>query len=369
MTQQLFDSKNLSKILSERVKELECLYRISRIASQYKNDIQLALEKIVAEIPSGWQYPEAMQAFLKYGEIEIGTPSTIEKSQFVDLMIEEEKIGKLLVYFKESSVDSSIPEVFLKEEQALLNQIGHEVSTLIEIDRKNQREKLIQEKLRFNDRLNLLGELTAGIAHELNTPLGNIIGYSELLHKKENNVAKKHDLERILKSAKHAREIVKKLMFFSCEMPSQFKSNDLNKIILDSLDLLKIQLNDKYIQAELDLYDGLPEFNLDAIQITQVVFNIVLNAIDAMSPFGKIGISTKLEQEEIHVVISDNGKGIPEDELPRLFQPFYSNKENSGTGLGLAVTYGIVQAHGGNIEVHSVLGEGTTFTLIFPIHK
>ncbi len=368
MSEELFDSKNLSKILSERVKELECLYNISRIATRYKNDIRQALEKIVEEIPSGWQYPDAMQAFLKYGDIEIGTPSTMEKAQFVDLVIGEDKIGELLVYFKESKAPST-PEVFLKEEQALLNQIGHEVSNLIEIDRKNQREKLIQEKLRFNDRLNLLGELTAGIAHELNTPLGNIIGYSELLQKKEKNATKKHDLERILKSAKHAREIVKKLMFFSCDMPSQFKINDLNKLTLDSLDLLKIQLNDKYIQAELDLCEDLPKFNLDAIQMTQVVFNMVLNAIDAMSPFGKIKISTKNKEDHLELIITDNGKGIPEAELPRLFQPFYSSKGNNGTGLGLAVSYGIVQAHGGDIEVESVVGEGTTFTLIFPIKK
>ena len=164
MSQEFFDSTNLSKILSERVKELECLYTISRIASQYKNDIQLALEKIVAAIPSGWQYPTAMEAFLKYGDNEIGTPSTMEKAQYVDLAIGDEVIGKLMVYFKESK-DDATPEVFLKEEQALLNQIGHEVSNLIEIDRNNQREKLIQEKLRFSDRLNLLGELTAGIAH------------------------------------------------------------------------------------------------------------------------------------------------------------------------------------------------------------
>jgi len=366
MPQEIFDSKNLSKTLTERVKELECLYKISRIASRYKLDIRQALEKIIKEIPSGWQYPDAMQAFLKYDDQEIGIPSTIEKAQYVDLLIGEEKIGRLLVYFKDANSDK-YPEVFLKEEQALLNQIGHEVSNLIEIDRKNQREKLIQEKLRFNDRLKLLSELTAGIAHELNTPLGNIIGYSELLNKNEERPARKHDLERILKSAKHAREIVKKLMFFSCDMPSQFKKNDLNKIIQESLDLLKIQLNDKYIQAELNLEKNLPLFKLDTIQITQVVFNIVLNAIDAMSPFGKLKIATKAQANCISLIISDNGKGIPADELPRLFQPFYSKKESSGTGLGLAVTYGIVQAHRGNIEVQSVVGEGTTFTLNFPI--
>lgn len=363
-----FDTNDLSKSLTERVKELECLYTISRIATKHKTNLKKALELIVNQIPNGWQFPELTQAFLKYGENEVGIPPR-EKDAFqsVVLKINKEMRGELFVYFKEGQ-QSNNPEVFLKEEQSLLNQIGYEISSLIELDNKTKHEKIIQEKLRFSDRLNVLGELTAGIAHELNTPLGNIIGYSELINKKESDPVKKNDLERILKSAVHAREIVKKLMFFSCEMPTQFKKSNLNKLIVESLDLLKIQLNDKYIKVDSDLSENLPPLVFDSFQMTQVIFNIVLNAIDAMDPFGVIEVSTESNEKEIQLSISDNGKGIPEDEISRLFQPFYTNKGHNGTGLGLAVTYGIIQAHKGHIEVQSTVGEGTTFTLTFPLH-
>lgn len=363
MNEEEFNSTTLSKNLAERVKELECLYNISRIATIHKNDLNKALELILNEIPNGWQYPNFVRAYLKYGENEVGTPPIKEKSQSVALQIGLEMKGELFVYFIEGNQKNS-PEVFLREEQALLNQIGYEISSLIELDLKKKQEKLIQEKLRFNDRLNLLGELTAGIAHELNTPLGNIIGYTELLQKSESDGLKKNDLEKVLKSAKHAREIVKKLMFFSCEMPSQFKLTNLNKLVRECLDLLKIQISDKSIQVNTKLDENLPELNLDAVQFTQVIFNVVLNAIDAMDSKGILMISTTVIQKEIRLKVSDNGKGIPPDEINRLFQPFYTNDKENGTGLGLAVSHGIVQAHKGRIEVDSTVGKGTTFTII-----
>lgn len=365
MNQEDFNSNTLSRNLAERVKELECLYNISRIATIHKNDLPRALELIIKEIPNGWQYPESVKAYLKYGETEFGDQPVKEKSQAVVLQIGLEMKGELFVYFKNSN--SEIVEVFLREEQALLNQIGYEISSLIELDLKRKKELIIQEKLRFNDRLSLLGELTAGIAHELNTPLGNIIGYTELLQKDEQNSIRKNDLEKVLKSAKHAREIVKKLMFFSCEMPTQFKKGNLNKLVTECLDLLRIQLHEKSIQVNTKLSDEIPEINLDSVQFTQVIFNIVLNAIDAMNSGGTLTITSSFAHKDLRLKISDTGKGIPKDEIARLFQPFYTNKSENGTGLGLAVSHGIVQAHKGRIEVDSTVNVGTTFTIILSL--
>lgn len=365
MAQEEFSSNTVSRDLAERVKELECLYNISRIATIHKNDLDKALDLIIKEIPHGWQHPESVKAFLQYGDVQIGTKPAKEVSQFTTIQIGLELQGDLYVYFSENSI---VPETFLREEQALLNQIGYEISSLIELDIKNKQEKIIQEKLRFSDRLNVLGELTAGIAHELNTPLGNIIGYSELLYKHESDLNKKSDLEKVLKSAKHSREIVKKLMFFSCEMPSQFKKGNINNLVNECLELLKIQLAEKQIRIEKELNE-IPQVSLDPVQITQVIFNIVLNAIDAMEINGKLVVKTSVSKKELRISISDDGKGIPDNEIQRLFQPFYTNKGHNGTGLGLAVSHGIMQAHKGNIEVESVVGKGTTFTLIFSIHN
>ncbi|MFD1551695.1 sensor histidine kinase [Putridiphycobacter roseus] len=365
MKEEDFDSSTLSKDLAERVKELECLYNISRIAIIHKNDLNKALQLIVEEIPSGWQYPQMVKAYLRYGDTEIGIRPKQEKCQSVLFEFGQGLVGELFVYYQQSN-QTEIPEVFLIEEQALLNQIGYEILSLIELDLTKQQEVMIKDKLRFNDRLNLLGELTAGIAHELNTPLGNIIGYAELLQKGETDSLKKNDVEKVLKSAKHAREIVKKLMFFSCEMPSQFKKNDLNKLVKECLDLLKIQLNEKGINVTVDLEEDVPKISLDAVQFTQVIFNIVLNAIDAMRANGNLRIKTSKEQNNIKLEIADNGKGIPSHEIGRLFQPFYTNKSQNGTGLGLAVSHGIVQAHKGTIEVESEVDKGTLFTIILP---
>lgn len=363
MREEEFNSSVLSNNLTERVKELECLYNISRIVTIHKNDIKKALELIIEEIPKGWQHPNLVCAYLKYGENELGTKPKNEKFQSVTLQIAPNVKGELFIYYKAPSQEV-ISEVFLREEQALLNQIGYEISSLIELDLKKKQELVIQEKLRFNDRLNVLGELTAGIAHELNTPLGNIIGYTELLQKDEKDFDKKNDLEKVLKSAMHAREIVKKLMFFSCEMPTQFKKVDLNKLIKDAIDLLKIQLSNKSIKVNMRCSEDLPKLNLDAIQFTQVIFNIVLNAIDAMENEGLLTISTNKMHKDVRLRISDNGGGIPKDAIDKLFQPFYTNKSQNGTGLGLSVSHGIVQAHKGRIEVDSTVGKGTQFTII-----
>lgn len=354
-----------AKSLAERVKELECLYKISQISGNFKTDLVKALTLILAEIPKGWQFPELMQTYLVYGNMEYGIKPKDEMYQSCSFEIHPNIKGCLFVYF-EKDKEPNNGQKFLIEEQALLKQIVHEISGLIELDEKRKSERLIQEKLKHSDRLNLLGELTAGIAHELNTPLGNIIGFTELLLKDESDPNKISDLNRVLKSSKHASEIVKKLLFFSCEMPSQFKKSNLNKVIKDCIDLLKIQINEKQIQVNLNLNLEIPLFKFDAIQITQVIFNMVLNAIHAMDLQGQLSIVTKQENKNIVLIIQDNGTGIPQNDLEKIFQPFNSNKEN-GAGLGLAVTHGIVQAHKGRIKVESKEGEGTCFTIYLPI--
>ena len=188
-----FTSNQLSINLAERVKELECLYNISRIVRTKKHSLDHALELILNEIPKGWQFPEHMAAHLKFGPNEFGNAPIDGNFQSVYLQITNDLNGELFVYFK-SSPKNMLNVYFLREEQALLNQIGNEVASLIEINVNLQKEELIKEKMRSSDRLKLLSELTAGVAHELNTPLGNIMGYSELLLESNVNAQQKQDL-------------------------------------------------------------------------------------------------------------------------------------------------------------------------------
>jgi len=263
---------------------------------------------------------------------------------------------------------TNIKHTFLDEEKPLLNKISIETASFIERFEQREKEKVIAEKMRFNDRLAVLGELTAGIAHELNTPLGNILGYAELLKNAEINPEKKADAQKIILSAKNAREIVKRLMYFSCEMPQQFGIGNINEQIAENIGLLQKQLTDNQVNLKLNLTDNLPLVRLDKIQFSQLLFNLVLNAINAMDYNGEITINTTVTDNDVLLSIKDNGKGISEENKPKMFQPFFTTKpKGKGTGLGLAVVHGIVQNHKGTIQVNSTLGKGTEFIITFPI--
>lgn len=357
--------EHLSKHLEERIKELTCLYDISKIAQRQNQTIEEIIEQIISVIPNGWQFPKKLNVLIRVDGQEYGKMNPTRYKQKALIKIDNENRGELIVFYKTDNGVKKPSQLFLPEEQQLINQIAIELASIIDRHDQREREKFIELKMRYSDRLNVLGELTAGIAHELNTPLGNILGYAELLKKSEENSNKKADLQKIITSSINAREIVKKLMYFSCEMPSQFNLINLNNIIIDSLNLLQIQLNESRVKLELSLTKKIEPLRLDAIQFSQVIFNLVLNAIAAMPMGGTLKIATINKKDHIILKIRDEGIGIEKMDLVKIFQPFYSTKP-SGTGLGLAVVHGIIQSHKGTINVVSEKGKGTEFTITLP---
>jgi two-component system, NtrC family, sensor kinase len=356
---------HLSKNLQERVKELSCLYEISKIAQKYAFSLDETLLRILKIIPKGWQYPDLLHVCIRIDDETYGAAEITKYKQRAPLIIDRETRGELVVFYTPETARLQKGMLFLKEEQQLINQVALEIASVIDRFEQRERERMLELKMRYNDRLNVLGELTAGIAHELNTPLGNILGYSELLQKSEMNPDKKADLRKIIASTLHAREIVKKLMYFSCEMPGQFNLINLNELILESLQLLNIQLRESNVTLDLRLSDKIQLLRLDSIQFSQVIFNLVLNAIAAMPSGGTLYISSLRKKEHVILKIKDTGIGIDKTNLVKLFQPFYTTKP-SGTGLGLAVVHGIIQSHKGSITVASEKGKGTEFTLTLP---
>lgn len=354
--------------LQERVKELTCLYAISKIAQDNTTNIEETLQKIPKVISSGWQFPNELMVNIKVDDKEFGEPGIRKPFQKALIKINNRKRGTLTVWYDNEISKTTGVKKFLKEEQQLINQIAVELSTIIDRHELREREKLHALTIRNNDRLNVLGELTGGIAHELNTPLGNILGYAELLKRSETDFNKKEDLQKIIVSTLNAREIVKKLMYFSCDMPSQFDIVDLNKIIVESVDLLQIQLKDAMVKTVLNLDEEIPKRRIDPIQFSQVIFNLVLNAIASMPNGGVLEISTGFNKNQIILKIKDEGCGINKSEIHKIFQPFFTTKK-SGTGLGLAVVHGIVQSHQGAIQVSSKLGKGTEFIITLPYNK
>lgn len=356
------DNQRLTRSLNERIKELTCLYEISKISQKEEVKISATLDEIAVTIPNGWQFPTKMAAKIILDGQQHGSNKNPLYSQSTPLIISAIERGNVTVFYHKKPNKNQ--PVFLPEEEALLHQIGIELIAIIELHEKRENEKRIQQRLQQNDRLNLLSEITAGIAHELNTPLGNILGFSELLLRHEKESSKIADLKRIVDSTLHARSIVKKLMFFSCEMPSQFKHYDLNELVKENINLLQLQLREKSIHLKVDFHNEHLAIRADAIQFSQVLFNLILNAISAMEIKGSLEVKTGIDQEDVFLQITDNGRGMSKDTVAKIFQPFFTTKPiGEGTGLGLAVVYGIIQSHGGSITVDSEPNVGTTFTV------
>ena len=226
----------------------------------------------------------------------------------------------------------------------------------------------LEGQLMQAEKLSSIGLLAAGIAHEVNTPIAGISSYTQMLLKNTpESDQRKRILEKIEKQTFRAAEIVNGLLNFSRLNGSEFKDVDINQLIDDSLSLLSHQLQSSHIRVD-SMYDrSLPMVYGNAGKLQQVFINLFLSARDAMPQGGELAVQTKMNESMVIVDISDTGTGISEENIKRIFDPFFTTKEiGKGTGLGLAVTYGIIQEHGGRIFVDSDSGKGTHFRVKLP---
>jgi len=223
-----------------------------------------------------------------------------------------------------------------------------------------------------SEKMASLGKLAAGIAHEINNPLGGILIYSSLMMEDlPEGDSKRQDLERIVQETSRCKEIVKSLLEFARQTEPRMEPTDVNRAITDDLFFLENQALFHNIRIIKKLDPLLPFVRGNAGQLKQVFMNIVVNAAEAIHGSGTLTITTSKSQERKTVLIefTDTGEGIPEENLTRIFDPFFTTKDvGKGTGLGLATSYGIVEGHGGKIGVKSQTGEGTTFTIELPVY-
>jgi two-component system NtrC family sensor kinase len=230
----------------------------------------------------------------------------------------------------------------------------------------------LQSRMAHAEKLASMGRLAAGVAHELNTPLGGVLSLAMLaLEECEEGHPVRKDLEVIVKQALHCREIVKGLLAFAHQSESRAAKTDVNSVIESTLALLERQAMFQNVRTTRTLGEGLPPVFIDPSQLQSVVINVVMNAVDAMKGTGALGIETAIDEagEQLRIRISDTGKGIPDKIKPLIFEPFFTTKEpGEGTGLGLAIVYGVVKGAGGRISVDSS-PSGTTFTIRFPIMR
>jgi two-component system NtrC family sensor kinase len=233
---------------------------------------------------------------------------------------------------------------------------------------KKLREK--QSQLVEAEKLAGIGKLAAGIAHEINNPLTSVLTFSNLMLEQCPPSDPRHDkLKLMVRETDRARTIVRQLLNFGRESVIKPEKININQPVTEITESLVAQEAFKGIDLSMRLAENLPQVYADPAQFGQVVLNILLNAIHAITPPGVIEVSTRLADKNVEVVFTDSGKGIPEEHLHKIFDPFFSTKAaTKGTGLGLAVSYGIIKKHGGEIAVNSTVGKGTTFTVRLPIY-
>jgi two-component system NtrC family sensor kinase len=238
------------------------------------------------------------------------------------------------------------------------------------VEDRTREVKQMQAQLARSEKLASLGELVAGIAHELNNPLTGVLVFSSLIRKDEKlHPELQGDIDVIVHETERCATIVKGLLDFSRESIPRKEPSSLNQIMDRTLTLVGHQSFFHDIEIRKDYSGDIPDVLVDPNQIEQVFINMLLNASQAMNGKGVLAIRTRVgpDGRRASIDISDTGCGIPEENLNRIFDPFFTTKANKGTGLGLSVSYGIIENHGGEIEVQSRMGAGTTFTILLPL--
>jgi signal transduction histidine kinase len=358
--------------LRERVKELTCLYGIAQIVETRDLSLDEMLQRIVQLLPPAWQYPEITEARIALDDRCFETPGFRQTphSMSADIVVAGKRRGAVRIVYLEERPEFSIG-AFLPEERKLIDAVARDVALIVERTHAEKERGRLQDQLIHADRLATIGQLAAGVAHELNEPLGSILGFAQLVEKSSDlpeQAAK--DMKKIISASLYAREVIKKLMVFARQMPPRIVEVDLNRAIDDGLYFLEARCLKAGITVQRDLAPDLPMIDADLAQLSQVFVNLVVNAVQAMPEGGVLTIATRHDDSSVTLIVQDTGIGMSKSVLDKIFLPFFTTKDvDEGTGLGLAVVHGIVSAHRGSIEIDSRPGQGSTFRVRLPVNR
>ena len=238
------------------------------------------------------------------------------------------------------------------------------LASIVDITQRKQME----ERLRQTERLAELGTLASGVAHEIGTPMNVILGRAENLMRRTEEETTKKALGIIITQVERITKIMNQLLTFARRRPIERRPIDLKQTIEDALEVVQERLKSHRVKIETAFARPLPPIYADADQMSQVLLNLFINAIYAMPGGGMLRVNVTQKDSTVRMIIADTGCGIPEKNLPQIFNPFFTTKEvGKGTGLGLTVAHGIIQEHGGSISVESKPGQGTSFTIDLPL--
>jgi len=356
--------------LAERVKELTCLYGIAQIAGEPGISIKEIIQRIVELLPPAWQYPETACARIILDGISYTTLGFREcrQKQAAEIVVGGVPRGVIeLVYVEEKPQLDEGP--FLKEERNLIDAVARQVALVIERRQAEEDKLKLHNQLLHADRLATIGMLAAGVAHELNEPLGNILGFAQLAKKCPGVPASaEQDIGKIEAASLHAREIIQKLLVFARQAPPKKAQVNLNQVVEDGLYFFEARCAKEGVELVRLLSEDLPDITADPAQLNQLLVNLVVNSLQSMSGTGRITVETRFYDPNVCLIVEDTGAGMSKKILEKIFVPFFTTKDvGQGTGLGLPVVHGIVTTHGGSIDVESKVGQGTRFEIRLPI--
>jgi len=355
--------------LRERVKEQTCLYSIARLVAHSQWTLNDVVRQAVEIISPGWLYPEIAVARIVIDDLKFESFDFMSRVQSLqsDILVDGKKRGYVEVaYIEEKPPLDEGP--FLAEEGKLIDAIAGELSFIIKHKEDREKNQELQTQLQYANQMAVLGQFAAGMAHELNDPLGSILGFAQLILKNpELPTQIKQDVDKIIAAALKSRDIMKKLDIFTGSESSTRTRFDLNEVIEDAFQSLRPRFQKTDIELICDFSDNLPVIYADRSQIIQVLIHLVVNAVQAMTEGGELIIRTSAEPGTVIITVEDTGVGVPAEILENLFNPFFTTKDvNEGKGLGLSIVHGIVKSHGGTIQAESDLGKGTRFVIKLP---
>ena len=353
--------------LMERNRELNCLYRISLLVSRVDKELDPIFRELMPILPPAFQDPASTFLRLTVDREVWETPGYEETGQLLKepIMVLGDKRGSLRAVLRPGGLGGNR---FTKDERDLLAAVAQQVAVMVARKETRQAKHALESQLRQADRLAKIGQFSAGVAHEINEPLANILGFAELALQSPGLPAQvASDLRSIVESSLHAREIIRKLMFFARQLPPQLLPVNLNDVVEQALGITESGAKRSQVELVRRYADTLPLLLADPQHIKQVVVNLVSNSIQAMERGGTVTVSTLCDGSDVYLIVEDTGPGMAPDELKQIFTPFYTTKDvDRGTGLGLSVVHGIIKAHGGVIQVHSVPGDGTRVEVTIP---
>ena len=285
----------------------------------------------------------------------------------------------ILTYFYQSWISKPVIELIEGTKLISLGKLNHtipkgkaEFGELSDaFNRMQKKLKETQQQLIITEKLISIGKLSAGVAHEINNPLTGILAFTEsLILESDEDDPKRDDYIIIRREALRCRTIVKNLLDFTRQEVPELKAEDINETIQQTIEIVRHQAKFSKIKINKELGDSLPSVYIDAGQIKQVILNLLINSVEAMSDGGVITIKTQFLKirDRVEITVEDTGKGIAKQNLDNIFEPFFSTKGGKTNGLGLSISLEIIKNHNGEFEVESKLEEGTKFFVILPIN-